>query len=490
MWPFGVKRSWRHGHELLKLSKYDAFHVSDAYEGTLILGATGSGKSTGSGESLALSFLRAGFGGLVLTAKPDEPKIWERYCRKIGRTRDLRIFSPRNEWRFNFLDAELNRPGEGAGLTENLLHLFTEVLQVAERNAKRNGGDDEYWRLAKQQLCRNAIDLLVLAKGTVSVPDLYRIVTSAPKSAKQADSDHWKQSSFCFECLCEADERCREEDRIRDDFGIVADYFLLEFSSLASKTRSIVVSSFTSMIDVLNRGVLAEMFCTTTNLSPSDTESGAIIVIDLPVKEFRQVGVFGQVLWKTAFQRSMERRSLRSSPRPVFLWADEAQYFVTSPNDMEFQSTCRAFGVATVLLSQNVNNFYAALGGGDRGKAETDSIFGNLNTKIFHANACPVTNEWAASLIGRSRQFLMSSSNSDAMREADWFSSLMGWQGTQGGSSLTEHIDFEVQPRAFTTLRRGGRANGRQVEGIVFQGGRQFRATGKTWLPVTFHQSR
>ena len=124
-------------------------------------------------------------------------------------------------------------------------------------------------------------------------------------------------------------------------------------------------------------------------------ERGTILVIDLPVKEFGEVGLFSQVLWKIAFQRAMERRSLKGSPRPVFLWADEAQYFVTSPNDMQFQTTCRSAGVATVFLSQNVSNFYAALGNGERGKAEADSIFANLNTKIFHANGDPVTNEWA-----------------------------------------------------------------------------------------------
>jgi type IV secretory pathway TraG/TraD family ATPase VirD4 len=488
MWPFRSRKNWKLSHELLKISKSDGFTVADAFEGALILGATGSGKSSGSGRTLALAYLKAGFGGLVLTAKPDERAVWESYCRKAGRRRDLRIFSPAHKLRFNFLDYELNRKGAGAGLTDNLVGMFSEILQIAERTDSSGGRDNEgYWRRTNRQLCRNAVDLLVFAKGTLSIPDLYRLVVSAPTSLEQANSSSWQKSSFCFECLAEADGRLTTA-RQEHDFGIVADFFLLEFPGLSEKTRSIVVSTFTSMIDVLNRGVLAELFCTSTNITPEAAERGAIVLIDLNIKEFRESGLFAQVLWKIAFQRAMERRNLRRSPRPVFLWADEAQCFVTSPNDMQFQTTCRAAGVATVFLSQNVSNFYAALGGGDGGRAEADSIFANLNTKILHANGDPVTNEWAATLIGRSRQFLINASSSNQPVETDWFSGLMGWGGKQANCGMSEHIDYEVQPRAFTALRRGGKKNRWRVEGIVFQGGRLFRKTGRTWLPVTFDQ--
>jgi hypothetical protein len=35
-------------------------------QGTVIFGSTSSGKTSGSGQLLALKFLKAGFGGLVL----------------------------------------------------------------------------------------------------------------------------------------------------------------------------------------------------------------------------------------------------------------------------------------------------------------------------------------------------------------------------------------------------------------------------------------
>lgn len=45
----------------------DWWTLRDAVRGVQIFGGIGSGKSSGSGRTLALSFLKAGFGGLVLT---------------------------------------------------------------------------------------------------------------------------------------------------------------------------------------------------------------------------------------------------------------------------------------------------------------------------------------------------------------------------------------------------------------------------------------
>jgi hypothetical protein len=115
---------WDLSRPLLKLSTKDALTIGRASEGVLIMGGTGAGKSSASGRQLILSFLNAGFGGLVLCAKSDETRMWQRYCAETGRSEDLIIFSPEHPWRFNFLDFELQRKGRGAGLTENLRKLL------------------------------------------------------------------------------------------------------------------------------------------------------------------------------------------------------------------------------------------------------------------------------------------------------------------------------------------------------------------------------
>jgi TraM recognition site of TraD and TraG len=482
-------RGWDLSTPLLDWTMEDSFTIGHAVEGTLVLGATGSGKTSGSGRALALSFLRAGFGGLVLTAKPDERRVWEGYCRETGRLGDLIVFGPEGAARFNFLDHELTRKGLGAGLTDNIVNLFSTILEVAERGGGHGGSgreDEGYWRRANRQLCRNLVELVGLAKGRIEVHDLYRALINAPTSRDQVASPQWRDTSICYQFLSAAEKRPKTT-RQQHDFGLVADYFLEEYPSLSEKTRSVIVSTFTSMIDVLNRGVQRELFCTNTTITPEATEEGKIILIDLPIKEFSEVGLFAQVLWKHAFQRSIERRNVEESPRPAFLWADEAQHFTTS-YDMQFQTTCRSARVATVYLSQNVSNFYAALGGAEKGRAECDSLFANLNTKILHANGDPVTNEWAANLIGRTRQFMMNGSNSYSTGE--WFGSALGMaQSQQGSTGMSEQYQFEVQPAIFTALRTGGPENKRTVDAVLFRSGRPFQSTGRNWAAATFHQA-
>ena len=156
---------------------------------------------------------------------------------------------------------------------------------------------------------------------------------------------------------------------------------------------------------------------------------------------------------------------------------------------MQFLTTCRASRVATVLLSQNVSNFYAALGGSETGKAEADSIFGNLVTKIFHCNGDPVTNEWAATLIGRTRQFFVNANNS--YQAGDWLGAVSGLgRGPQTSAGVSESYEFEVQPSVFTTLRTGGREHRGNVDAIVVQSGTTFADTGRPWRLSTFRQAK
>jgi len=479
--------TWPLALPLMPLSDVDAFTLADACEGVGIFGATGSGKSSGSGRQLALAYLRAGMGGLVLTAKPDERALWERYCRDAGRAQDLIVFSPGGHWRFNFLDYELHRSGAGGGLTENIVNLFSEACQVAERQTGAGGREDEgYWRRAMRQMVRNASDILMLGAGRVSIPDLYRLIVSLPTSHSQVGDADWRNRSFAYACLKAADERPKSAMR-RDDYALCADYALMEFPGLSEKTRSVIVSTFTSMADVFQRGVPRELFCTTTNIAPEAIEDGKIILMDLSVKEFGEVGQLSQALMKYVFMRSIERRAPQGDLRPVFLWVDESQLFTTD-YDFMFQTTARSARVCTVYLTQNLSNYYATLGAGEQGKASADSLLANLNTKIFHANGDPVTNDWAASLIGRSRQYFVNASNT---QPADVIAALCGLAGNgQTSGGVSEVMEFEVQPRRFSSLRKGGVANGGLVDAIVFQGGRRFAATGKTWLPVTFQQQR
>jgi hypothetical protein len=457
---------------LMQVSESDFWRVRDAIEGTQIFGTAGSGKTTGSGNAIARAFLRHGFGGLVLTAKPDERALWEQYAKATGRSNDLVVFAPGEKWRFNFLDYEFRRTSPGGGETENLVRLFYTVLELSEGVGKGRGSDP-FWERAVKQMLRNAIEVVAVSEGAMRLNDLYQLMLSAPTSIEQACNKKWQAGSFCFKSIENGGKKTIGTNQ-EADFDHAALYWLREYPALADRTRSVVLTSFTSMADCFLRGKLRELFCTTTNLVPEDTHDGRIVILDLPVKQWAELGRFSQVLFKHLWQQAAERRDISANSRPIFLWADEAQFFVTR-QDAFFQTTARSARVATVYLTQNLPNYFAILGDN---KHETDSLMGNLSTKIFHANGDPTTNQWAADIFSRSWQ----------TRSSSGFTEDKERKGGSHNIGYSDALEYDVLPQSFTRLSKGGPHNEGLVDGIVFQGGRTWNATGRNSLRVRFRQ--
>jgi hypothetical protein len=477
---------------LVPLGRVDAFTVRDACEGTAIFGAVGSGKTSGSGAALARACFSAGFGSLILTAKPEERALFEGYARDTGRSDDVIIVSPKTSHRFNFLDYEFTRAGAGAGLVENVVQLFMLALEVA--GERQDGGSDQYWKRSTTQLLRNAVHLAGLATGGIRLADILAIIRSAPKSIEDVRSEEssWRCESFCFQQLLVASKTLITESQ-RLDYDAMEAYWLSEFPDLAQKTRSIIVQSFVSLVDPFTRSPLRELFCTETTFTPEDAQKGKIIILDLPVKEWGDVGRIAQVLFKVCFQKATERRNIEKSPIPVLLFADEAQLFLTSYDEL-FLQTARSSRAITVYLSQNLPNYYSALGGHQKAEHQANSILGNLSTHIYHANGDANTNEYAAKRIAQVWQMRRGANTGHSSNTSQTGGSLNQDTTTNvnysdnTGTSMSEQLAYQVLPQEFTTYRQGGPANNFEVDALVFKPGRTFRATGTNYTRVTFRQ--
>ncbi|MDF1816565.1 MAG: hypothetical protein P1V20_30465 [Verrucomicrobiales bacterium] len=452
--------------------------LRDAFEGVQVFGGTGSGKSSGSGQSLARAFLSSNLGGLVLTAKTDEAAAWREMAASEGRENDIIEVTHDGTYQFNFLRYELTRPGAGAGQVESLVNLFCAVLESAEKRQGNLGGGDAYWNRALRQLLRNSIDLAIMALEDVSLTSLYKIITTAPVTIEQVNDEDWRNNSVCFALIDTAKEKQLSPEKTKD-LEIVEAYFLYEFAGLAQETRSVIVSTFTSMADCFLRGTLRKLFCEGLNYSPEDCFNGKIIILNLPVKEFNELGGFAQILFKYVWQRAVERRipqgisreDAQATIRPVFLFADESQFFCNS-NDALFQSTARSSRACTVYLTQNLPTYFSAFGGGN-GRHETESFVANLQTKIAHSNGDPVTNLFIADSIGRTRQIQLSGGTSDGVSQLG----KPNYNQTAGGNMVYE---YPVQPAEFTTLETGGPDHDFFVGAIIFQGGRKWYPDGKS----------
>ena len=465
-----------------------SFRLADALSGVCVFGATGSGKTSGPAKHLAYGYLSSGFGGLVLCAKAEERPQWEQWAAETGRTGDLRIIDGSGKYRYNFLEAEASRPGQGGGLTINIVAILDEIAGAISKSqgSSEGGQGDKFWTDALHHMNTNLVDLPIFAGLRVSLPLMRSIVNTAPQTLDQINDLNWQTTSACAAILREADkETANASADIRADFEECQNYWLQEYPVLSEKTRSIINLSFSMLARPLITRPLRRLFSTDTNITPEDTFDGKIIIVDLPVQEYRLAGRIANLAWKYCFQVAVLRRTPPTGRdcylRPSFMWLDEAQNFVTN-FDAQYQAVARSAGGCSVFLTQNRESYRRVLGNNDA----VDSLLGNLQAKFFCQNSGP-TNEWAAQLLGERWMKITSINAGQSTNDGQ----KTGVEGSHSsGLARSDQRRFFVEPSVFTTLKRGGARHDFQVEAVVYNGGHLF-SNGKEALPyklITFNQ--
>jgi hypothetical protein len=489
--PLARTSGWVPDLPLLEFQGGNTWTLRDSVEGTLILGSVGSGKTSGSGRAIAHIFLSHGYGGLVLTAKPDEADLWRWYAKASGREDQLCVVKPRGKFRFNFLNHLGNLPADAGGSVEDIVTFFYGLLECFAAG-EGTGGADAFWEKAGKELVRQIVRLARASGEPLRVDTIRKILDGAPRTAEEAAKlrDRKTQSLnaearyFAKLYHTAADNAPGTRDRAATLEAL--NYWLQRFPDLNHRTRSIVITSFTSMIDLFFDADLNELLCQDTTIVPGDVLDGAVIVLDVPVLRSPAMGRILQLVWKYFFQTAVERRDDPDddSRRPVFLWVDEAQYF-WSQHDGRFASTSRSLRCANVYLTQNLPNYYALTGGKDA-VHRTDGFFACLNTKIFHANNDRTTNHWAAEQIGRALK-LRATYREPPERGPRPFLSL--FTGEPSGAGSQQMMDFDVEPAEFSRLRTGSAQYQFLVDAFIVKSGATF-ANGKHFFKATFEQEK
>ena len=479
----------------------DYWTLRDAVRGTQIFGGIGSGKTSGSGRMIATSFLENDFGGLVLCAKPDERGNWEEMAAKSGRTNDLIIFDENSPFQFNPFDYETTRASKGGGDSYNLVSLFMNIYQMG-RNFNGEGmanAGERFWDNALKRCIKRTVELLRLADQPVSIRNMQDLVMDSQKEDERKKiteiihkgydtPEKYKQRNleilqlgnyygFCINKVITSYGKINKEEQEKQDweFKQIRSYFNRELAGLAPKTKMIIIESFLGIAEPFLGGILKKHFSgkTSEKVKPEACFDGKIILLDFPIKNYMEAGVFAQGIYKLIWQQVMERRKFKDGfDRPVFLWVDEAQYFLSS-YDQLFQTTARSCGACTVFLSQNISNYYSAIGGKNP-NAKVDSLLANLSTKIFHANNDSVTNEWAAKTIGK------------AMRVMENFN--IGDRPSAGGS---KQYHYQVMPVEFSVLRSevNNDRNNLVFDTVITVANKKW-SNKKNYIKYTFKQKR
>ena len=238
-------------------------------------------------------------------------------------------------------------------------------------------------------------------------------------------------------------------------------FWFNQFPSFPNDTRNSIIAVLSGRLEPMLASPAKDLFFkkeaidldNTFGLDTADnsTDSNKIIVLNIPQKLYGDSGVFAQTLFKQVWQRAAERRGEKGER--AFLWADEAQFFVT-PKDSSFLQTARSSRIITVFLTQTIPNLRAKLD--DSGStSESDTFLSNCQTIIFHANSCPVTNRYAEELFG----------TIEVPKQEFSIDHATGRQNST--------ISYEEKPlyyaRIFTSLKSGGRINDCRVEAIVYR---------------------
>jgi len=477
------------------------FTLRNAYESILILGALGSGKSSSSARLISIKMLKAGFGGLILTAK-DEVDTWKEYCKETGRLDDLLIVSPGGNHNFDFLKYLSSHNNAGTKHTSNILQVLKTVIRQSDEKSG-SLSSDPFWEKSLDLLLGHLLQLSALAFDEISVPKLYEILLTLPKTEDHQINQKDKKVSAFEEAFTKArDKVLGEVDKWYDAQSLekiaelkfsdtyettllnavpnartmkYLDLFFFEtFKNLSSKTKSIIEFTCLEFFYSLLQEPFYSIFCKNEiTVKPEDCLDGKIILLNIPVKHYHKVGRDCQVLFKYIFQLEMEKRNVKQNDRPIFLISDECQFFLHE-HDAVFQSTARSVCISSIYITQNLSNLYAVMGG-NKPEDRVKALLGVFGTKIYHANTHIETNQWASALIG------------DALF-LDPARSITTAKEFSQNDSVSLKLERRVRPEEFVGLTTGGSRNNYRCEAYIHvQGDKLFN--NENFKKVKFNQN-
>lgn len=518
--------------QLLQLSPYDHWDGRAANSHTLILGTTGSGKSSASYRHAILAALKLGAGALFCIAKPEDAEAIRSYCAQAGRLASLIDWDGRN-YGFNVLAYELARTGS----INAVIDLLMAMLEIVRESGSSSGKPgDQFWMDSAQQMLRAVVPIAYAAEGTVRNSTLLAIVRSAPMSLEQMRDPKWQAESVFGQMFNAAAKRLAAGPipGFDAETGQRAMDYWEEFCTLDAKTAGNIRISVTTSLSRFETGILKDALCGDLDLFPAELMmSGAIILMNVPVQVHGADGAILQkitkhIVYKVILSRNAMPEAMRV--RPLIIGADECQNFLF--RDAEALAQIRSSMTMVIFATQSLPTIRAMIGG-DHPHDRTEHLASAFNNIVLHSSACAETNEWFARKLGRTQHMRWSSSqgsgggdtyglnmgegtnygtnsssgsSSNHSNSGSSHGSNFSTGSSHGGSdnwgrnrgsntswnnsqSWSEQTDWVIEPGFFAReLKTGGTVNRGRVTAIWFRAGHCFAATNSNFLMVEFQQ--
>jgi hypothetical protein len=293
---------------LIGLSETDYVSRRQAVEGICITGAPGSGKSANAGKQFAYALLRVpNSGALILTAKAEEPLIWQQYVKDCNREKDLMIFDEKSGHFLDPIAHEFNREGRGAGDVEGAIDLFSTLVALGKKDAPGQA-HDPFWERGNEQVMRNVIKLLQLAGEPISIVTIDRCIKSLPTAAGEYEEEAWQKESYCAQLI--ASIKTRKESLTPDqwsDLDFATQFIFKKWPAFDERPRSSLEMTWSGMADKFLFNPFNRIFCSgKCTVTPEMTiKQGRLVLVDFPLLEYGfETARLIQCLIKLTFQRS------------------------------------------------------------------------------------------------------------------------------------------------------------------------------------------
>lgn len=364
-----------------------------AATGGLILGAVGSGKTSGVMSAIIRSIASQDMPCVIACPKDDDLARWMKVAADFGKR--CIVVDPTAKARINFFEAVSAIDADPASLSQMATGAFDSFTQVAGRNQSQNwGAEGKFWQESYSRCMRTVLHLHYLA-GVIPTPtSILKAVLDLP-NAEQLRGDQWK-TGYLSSMMFAAFLNCKQNGWMADYDNIKA-YITGEMVALDPRTKSPIVSTVSGVCDNLVRGKAAEILGSDSTFTMQQVIDERLwVLINYPAATWLETGRFITVGITYLAKLAGRRREVKENT-PLFpIVLDEAQLYVTE-DDFQHTAISRSSRCPLFLATQGIEQFHALFG---KDSPKADVLTHNLGVK-FVCLPSFTTAKWVSDQIGQ-----------------------------------------------------------------------------------------
>jgi hypothetical protein len=476
---------WPDWMELLRLNNAgDRLYLKHLFDGTIITGNKGSGKTSATAAHLHAALLTIGCGGVVPCPKYSDFGQYSALINRLGRGGDVIPMRPPKTWdekpinALNILDVEQKVFGQGRADVGNVTALLMRVIDFMQRKNGQGGagGDTAFWRNYAEKIIKAGLTIQSINSNRFDLKDLLRFVGSLPETVEQSENQNLYSVGEVQKAAAKLGENPPYE------FMSAFDFVVSEWPGTPPNARGSGSLTVRVLLDTLLSFPLRQLFFEESTFDLDRLNHGGIVLLDMDVQRYAHGALAGMILKDLVSRWCQARPELTQLPEeqvpPIFLLYDEAAFYLVDEDEGHARSA-RSARLIPIFITQTTTSLKAQFH--DKDKAQ--NLLDLAGCRFAHSSGSAETNTWMADTIGK-----VVVERRGHQEGTNWNFGPQFQHGRNEGHNYNQQKDYDCDPRLFTRLLRGGVENKLKVECILWRNGDKFHWNKRRWLPTAFRQ--